>query len=78
MQPLDPTGMAILIVEGEFAGEEGICLGRSLNGSGLWAVTPNSSDRVVDLRFDEQFGVLIDSRQTPGMTGLKFSSHPWS
>lgn len=55
----------MLISAGEFAGEEGVCLGV---GAELhtWAVSPNSSNRVLALRFPDQFGILINPGQCPG------------
>lgn len=66
MQGPDLTGKTILITAGEFAGEEGVCLGRAPDGGELWAVSPASSDRIVNLRFDEGLGVLLNSGQSPG------------
>ena len=66
MQEPDLTGKTILITGGEFVGEEGVCLGRSSGGDGLWAVSPHSSDRILALRFDDEFGVLLNPRQLPG------------
>ena len=66
MQEPDPTGMTVLITGGEFTGEEGVCLGRAPDGGELWAVSPASSDRIVNLRFAEEFGVLLNPGQSPG------------
>ena len=66
MHQPDPTGMTILITGGEFAGEEGVCLGRAAGAVGLWSVSAHSSDRVVNLRFDEEFGVLLNPGQLSG------------
>jgi hypothetical protein len=62
----DPTDKTILITSGEFAGEEGVCLGRALATKDLWAVSPASSDRIVNLRFDGEFGVLLNCGQETG------------
>jgi len=62
----DPTGKTVLITGGEFAGEEGVCLGRAAGSPDLWAVSPESSDRILNLRFDEEFGLLINKGQEPG------------
>jgi len=62
----DPTGRDVIILAGEFAGEEGVCLGRAQDGSGLWAVSADSSSRVVNLKFPEEFGVLVNRGQEPG------------
>ena len=60
----DPTNHQVIILTGEFAGEEGYCLGPTHGG--LWAVTPNSSGKVLDLKFDADFGILINKAQAPG------------
>ncbi len=36
------------------------------DASGLWAVSPHASDRIVNLKFDEEFGVLINPGQEAG------------
>jgi len=61
----DPTEKHVIILTGEFAGQEGFCLGPA-GGNGLFAVTPNSSPRVLRLRFDEDFGILINPKQKIG------------
>jgi hypothetical protein len=66
MQKPDLTGKTVLITGGEFAGEEGVCLGRAPNQKDLWAVSPNSSNQIVNLKFDEEFGMLLNPRQSPG------------
>jgi hypothetical protein len=66
MQKPDLSGKTILITAGEFVGEEGVCLGCSLSAQALWAVSPNSSDRIVNLRFEEEFGLLINPGQESG------------
>jgi hypothetical protein len=58
--------LTILITAGEFAGEEGVCLGRAPVTQDLWAISPNSSERILNLRFDADFGVLLKPGQTPG------------
>lgn len=67
MSKPDPSGHNIIILAGELAGQEGVCLGPAQDGSGLWAVSPHSSDHIVNLKFDEEFGVLINSGQEPGV-----------
>lgn len=65
MQKPDPTGLAVLITGGEFAGQE-VRLGRAPDTTDLWAVSPNASERIVNLQFDADFGVLINPSQQPG------------
>ncbi|HWA09488.1 MAG TPA: hypothetical protein VG838_08575 [Opitutaceae bacterium] len=66
MQKPDPTGLTVLITGGEFAGEEGVCLGQVAGVAGLWSVSAHSSNRIVNLRFDEDFGVLLNPERQPG------------
>ena len=61
----DPSEKSVIILKGEFAGQEGYCLGPS-GQEGVFAVTPNTSTRILNLRFDEEFGILINKSQTPG------------
>jgi len=63
MPDINPSGQTVIIIAGEFAGEQGVCLGRATGEKDLWAVSPSSSDRIVNLRFDEEFGVLINPGQ---------------
>lgn len=58
--------MTVLITGGEFAGQEGVCLGRAPDATELWAVSPRSSERIVNLRFEADFGLLINPGQKPG------------
>lgn len=62
----DPSGKSVLITAGEFAGNEGVCLGPVTLAKSLWAVSPHHSDRVVNLKFDEEFGVLLNPGAAPG------------
>ncbi len=39
------SGARIIILHGEFAGQEGVCLGETHEG-GLWAVSPDGSDAI--------------------------------
>jgi hypothetical protein len=61
--PLDPTNRPVIIVSGEFAGSEGFCLG--LTHSGLYAVTPDGANKILALRFDHDFGRLVNKGQQP-------------
>ena len=60
----NPTNKNVIILTGDFGGVEGVCLGE--NNDGLWAVSPHGSDRILMLRFDEDFGILINKGQPPG------------
>jgi hypothetical protein len=63
---IDPKGLTVIILSGEFAGQEGVCLGRAGDGDELWAVSPHGSDRIVNLRLEEEFGVLVNPSQEAG------------
>jgi hypothetical protein len=61
----DPTNKSVIILAGEFAGQEGFCLGPA-GEAGVFAVTPNTSNQILRLRFDEEFGILVNSKQERG------------
>ncbi len=61
----DPTNKSVIIIKGEFAGVEGHCLGPA-GQTGLYAVTSNTSNRILNLRIDEEFGILINKGQRTG------------
>jgi hypothetical protein len=56
-------GARVLILSGPLNGEEGICLGQDRNGR--WAVAPESSDEILSLIRDSEFGLLIDLSADP-------------
>lgn len=55
----------MLILSGEFAGQEGVCLGPTADGK-KWAVSPEGSDAILELEFDREFGLLLNTKQAPG------------
>jgi hypothetical protein len=55
----DPINKDVIILAGEFTGQEGYCLGLS-DQAGIFAVTPFASNRILNLRFDEEFGILTN------------------
>src|SRR5438105_2238270 len=55
----DLTGCRVIILVGDFAGQEGICVGRS-NDDLRWAISPDSDDQILQLQFEKEFGLLID------------------
>lgn len=63
----DPSGLTVLITAGEFTGSEAVCLGRAADNDTCWAVSPDDSAVILELRFPEDFGVLVNSRQRPGI-----------
>lgn len=54
----DPSGHRVIILSGRYAGQEGVCLGRSSGGS-QWMVSPDETDEVIAMEFDKDFGILI-------------------
>ena len=61
----DPTEKHVIILTGEFAGQEGFCLGPT-GQDHLYAVTPIASNQILRLRFDQDFGILINRGQEKG------------
>jgi hypothetical protein len=53
-----------VILVGNFAGQEEICLGRTQDGK-KWAISPDSSDEIVKLEFETEFGLLVDLSGDP-------------
>ena len=58
------SGCRILIINGKFAGQEGVCLGKSSDGNN-WSVSPDGSNEIVDLVFETEFGLLLDMSEDP-------------
>ena len=58
------SGARVIILQGEFSGREGVCLGET-EESGLWAVSPDESDTILLLAFERDFGLLIDLSSDP-------------
>jgi hypothetical protein len=56
-------GSPVLILSGEFKGDEGICLGKDRNGH--WAISPDGSDEILPLLFEHEFALLIDLSADP-------------
>lgn len=54
----DPSGRRVIILEGQYAGQEGICLGPESDGA-KWMVSPDNSNEIVPLAFDDEFGILV-------------------
>lgn len=61
----DPSQKPVIILAGDFAGQEGFCLGPA-GEQGLFAVTPMSSNQILRLKFDAEFGILINRGQEKG------------
>jgi hypothetical protein len=57
-------GARVLILTGQYKGEEGVCLGES-DRVRLWAISPDESDEVLSLAFEKDFGLLVDLSANP-------------
>jgi hypothetical protein len=57
-------GARVLILTGQHKGEQAVCLGEA-EGAGLWAISPDNSDEILSLRFEKDFGLLIDLSSDP-------------
>jgi hypothetical protein len=61
-EPHDAPNLAkarVIILVGDYAGHEGVCVGRSAEGI-RWAISPDGTDEILQLEFEKQFGLLID------------------
>ncbi len=58
------SGLRVLILRGEHFGEEGICLGK-VPSNERWAISPNLSDEILELKFEEEFSLLVDLSAYP-------------
>ena len=57
-------GARVLIVAGNYSGCEGICLGKTANGT-AWAISPDGATDVLELQFEKDFGLLVDLSSDP-------------
>lgn len=57
-------GARILILKGRFAGEEGVCLGFTADQK-QWAISPDSSDEILPMKYEVDFGLVIDLSGEP-------------
>ena len=57
-------GARVLILAGKHKGEHGVCLGEA-ERAGLWAISPDSSDKILSLAFEKDFGLLVDLSSDP-------------
>ena len=62
---MDPSRKPVIILSGEHAGKEGVCLGRAPDGE-KWAVSPDDGNEIVYLEFEKEFGVLLNEGQDVG------------
>lgn len=57
-------GHRILILAGDYDGQEGICLGR-IAGTNRWAVSPDASTAILELHFEDEFALLLNLSTVP-------------
>jgi DNA mismatch endonuclease (patch repair protein) len=58
-ESIDLTGQRVIIRCGSCAGQEGICLGRTEEGS-RWAISPDASTEILQLASERGFRLLVD------------------
>lgn len=56
----DFTGKRVLILVEPYAGRDGTCIGKSADGT-RWAISPDDSNEILQLHFEQEFGLLINS-----------------
>jgi hypothetical protein len=56
-------GARVLIVAGTYSGTEGVCLGAA--DARKWAISPDGTDAVLSLKFESEFGLLVDLSADP-------------
>ena len=57
-------GALVLILTGNFRGQEGVCLGEQ-TADGRWPISPAGSDEILSLTFEKDFGLLVDLSANP-------------
>jgi hypothetical protein len=57
-------GARVLILTGQFKGQEGVCLGKG-SAENLWAVSPDSTNEVLSFVFEKDFALLVDLSADP-------------
>lgn len=63
----DISGKGVVILVGEFSGQKGVCLGPVLQAKDLWAVSPDTSDLILNLRLGHGFIMISDPVPGPGL-----------
>lgn len=57
-------GYRVIITAGRYAGNEGVCVGQSADGK-RWAISPDGTDEIEQLVFQDDFGLLVDLSGNP-------------
>ena len=60
----DMSGCRVLILVAPYEGHEGTCIGRSADGK-HWAISPDGTDEILQLKFEKEFGLLMDLSADP-------------
>lgn len=63
-RPPNLSGSRVLILAEPYAGEEGVCLGPDAQ-NGSWFVSPDSSNKILRLEFERDFGLLVAPPSRP-------------
>jgi len=58
------TSTRVIVLVGQYAGREGICVGKSADGK-RWAISPDGTNEIVQLVFEKEFGLLVDLSDDP-------------
>lgn len=58
------SGSRVLILIEPHVGEEGVCLGPT-ESDGSWFVSPDSSNEILRLEFERDFGLLVERLPRP-------------
>ncbi len=56
-------GAHVIITRGGYRGCEGTCLGKMSKTS--WAVSPDSTDEIIELKLEKDFSLLLDLSSDP-------------
>jgi hypothetical protein len=62
----DFTNCRVLILTDQFAGKEGVCVGKTADGN-RWAISPDDEDQILQLVFERDFALLIDLSGNPDL-----------
>jgi hypothetical protein len=62
-RPPNLSGTRVLILVEPHMGQEGVCLGPTDEGS--WFVSPDSTNEILRLEFERDFGLLVKQQPRP-------------
>ena len=61
----DISGAAIVIRVGKLSGQKGVCLGPVPQAKDLWAVSPDTSELILNLQLGHGFTLIRDPNTDP-------------